>query len=232
MKNISIKAFILISFSLLLIFSMSCQSGGHDHAHSHDGEEHAHAHAASDEDHTHSHDDGHSHSHGHGGDGHTHASTGDRPAFTYLGMNGEFKMNPGDSMTQNDPRNPSRLDLTTTDKAGSLTRIAFYDHADMNKQLADCGYQFMGSRPDPHYFPDASKTSIWDVFKRTEEYAGDCAKYEYVISRSPHGDPIHMHFRYGNDVEELLAMSNDEADNQFNPWWATYCALDQENPCD
>ena len=185
---------------------------------------------------------GHEHEHGpdthtHGpderGDGHSHyTSTTKNPAFTYLAMNGEFHLNPCDSMSQNDPRNPGRLQLTTDEEAGSLTKMAFYAHDDMDQKMAECGYEFVGSRPDPHYFPDQSKTSIWDVFKKVEDYSGDCMPYNYVISRSPHGDPIHMHLRYGEDVEALLAMSNDAEDSNFNPWWATYCDIDRTTACD
>lgn len=187
--------------------------------------------------HTHGADDGEEVAHTHGpderGDGHSHyTATTENPAFTYLAMNGEFHLNPGDSLTQNDPRNPSRLQLTTDEENGSLTRMVFFAHDDMDKKLAECGYEFIGSRPDPHYFPEQSKTSIWDVFKKVEDFSGDCMQYSYVISRSPHGDPIHMHLRYGADVETLLAMSNDETDTNFNPWWATYCDINRTTACD
>ena len=177
---------------------------------------------------SHSHDNGTAHSHSHGGKTHTHGA----PSFTYLKMNGDFKMNLNDSMTQNDPRNPSRLTLSTTTKAGSLTRMTFYDHNDIEKKLAECGYEFIGSRPDPHYYPKESKTSIWDVFEKKEDYDGDCSNYKFVLSRSPHGDPIHMHLRYGNDVDSILALSNAEYDSQFNPWWATYCDIERTTSCD
>ena len=109
-------------------------------------------------------------------------------------MKGEFDLNPGDSLSQNDPRNPGRL--------------------------------------DPHYYPKESKTSIWNVFKKVKDFSGDCINYNYVISRSPHGDPIHMHFRYGEDIEALLAMSNDEKDSNFNLWSATYCDIERTTACD
>lgn len=182
--------------------------------------------------HSHDHPHDHTHDHSHGGDGHTHATPDGHPAFTYLAMNGEFKMNPNDSLTQNDPRNPSRLVLQTTNEAGSVSRMAFYAHDDMNKKLAECGYEFIGSRPDPHYYPAESKTSIWDVFKKVADYEGDCMNYQFVLSRSPHGDPIHMHLRYGNNVDSLLALSNAPEDNAFNPWWSTYCDIDRTTSCD
>jgi len=206
----------ILSFGLITMLFMSC---GHKHGpdtHTHDSDEAGHTHAP-----------------GERGDGHSHyGDHGERPPFTYLTMNGEFHLNPGDSMSQNDPRNPGRLKMTTTDEAGSITKMAFYDHTDLDKQLAECGYEFIGSRPDPHYYPKQSKTSIWDVFKKVEDISGDCMQFKYVISRSPHGDPIHMHLRYGEDVEALLAMSNDKEDNNFNPWWATYCDIDRTTACD
>lgn len=185
---------------------------------------------------THTHDSndvGHTHAPGERGDGHSHyGSAGDRPPFTYLTMNGEFHLNPGDSMSQNDPRNPGRLILETSAEKGSLTKMTFFDHTDLEKKLAECGYHFIGSRPDPHYYPEQSKTSIWDVFEKVEDFSGDCAKYKYVLSRSPHGDPIHMHLRYGNNVDSILELSNAPYDSEYNPWWATYCDIERTTACD
>lgn len=188
---------------------------------------------ASDADAPHTHADGtpaHTHDGAAAGPGHTHA---DEPRFTYLTMNGEFEMDPVLAATRDDPRNPSRLRLATSDEDGTATRMAFYAHDDPNRLVADCGYQFVGSRPDPHYFPAESKTSIWDVFEQTEAFEGACADYTAVVSRSPHGDPVHMHLRYGTDAEALLAMSDAPADSSaFNPWWAVYCAPGRTETCD
>lgn len=217
MRNSILRSLPALALAAGTFLFVSCghEHGPDTHTHDEDGEEVAHSHD------------------GERGDGHSHYDSGaDRPAFTYLAMNGEFQLNPGDSLSQDDPRNPSRLQLTTDDEAGSTTKMVFYAHDDMNQKLAECGYEFVGSRPDPHYFPEQSKTSIWDVFKKVTDISGDCMNYQYVISRSPHGDPIHMHFRYGKDVEELLAMSNDAEDNNYNPWWATYCDIDRTTACD
>ncbi len=208
-----------------IIFTLSlcallCGYGCHSHEH---GEGHSH-------DHSHG-TDGHTHAPGERGDGHSHYEKSGSP-FTYLSMNGEFHLNPGDSMSQNDPRNPGRLLLATSKEKGTSTRMTFFGHSDTEKMLAECGYEFIGSRPDPHYYPAESKTSIWDVFMKKEDYAGDCSPYMYVLSRSPHGDPIHMHLRYGDDVEKILAMSNDAEDGNFNPWWATYCDIERTTSCD
>lgn len=220
MKNLKSTIVAILILAILSFFVVYCtQSQAED----------GHSHSLADGPHTH---DESTHSHAHGGDGHTHASPDGSPAFSYLAMKGEFKMNPNDSITQNDPRNPSRLVLETSDEKGSPTRMSFYSHDDTQQKLAECGYEFIGSRPDPHYYPEQSKTSIWDVFKKVEDYEGDCSKYKYVISRSPHGDPIHMHLRYGDDVEALLLMSNAEEDDDFNPWWSTYCDIERTTSCD
>ncbi len=227
-------------FLSALALSIGCGQGpsADTHTPASTGESHTHTHESGNENHTHTPAPGtgsHSHSHAPGerGDGHSHYHDAvERPPFTYLTMNGEFHLNPGDSMSQNDPRNPGRLILTTSSDKGSLTKMTFFDHSDVEKQLAECGYHFIGSRPDPHYYPEQSKTSIWDVFEKVEDFSGDCSKYKYVLSRSPHGDPIHMHLRYGDDVERILAMSNDAEDDQFNPWWATYCDINRTTACD
>lgn len=218
-KSTIVAALILAALSFFIVYCTHSQAED-GHTHDHDGTAHTHDHGAG------------THTHGHGGDGHSHPNADGSPAFRYLAMNGEFRMNPNDSLTENDPRNPSRLVLKTSEDKGSLSRMAFYAHDDMEQKLAECGYQYIGSRPDPHYFPEQSKTSIWDVFQKVEDYDGDCAAFKYVLSRSPHGDPIHMHLRYGDDVEALLAMSNDEEDDQFNPWWSTYCDIDRTTSCD
>jgi hypothetical protein len=206
---------------LSLIIFIGLTSCGHEHGSG------THTHGPTDNEKEHKHKtDGR-------GDAHDHYQNDKKhPPFSYLAMDGEFHLNPGDSISQNDPRNPGRIKLKTSQDAGTLTKMIFYDHDDINKKLAECGYEFIGSRPDPHYYPERSKTSIWDIFKKVKDISGNCENYEYVISRSPHGDPIHMHLRYGNDVNELLAMSNDEEDGNFNPWWATYCDIERNTSCD
>ena len=139
--------------------------------------------------------------------------------FSYLTMNGEFRIDPNDRLTANDKRNPSRILLSTSTQPGTLTKMTFFDHNDEKKLIAECGFQYIGSRPDPHFFPNTSKTSIWDIFEKVEDYVGsECLKFKYVISRSPHDSPIHMHLRYGDDVEKLLNMSKTPK----NSWWAEY----------
>lgn len=142
--------------------------------------------------------------------------------FTYLTMNGEFQMDTKDLQTINDIRNPSRIILSTPTEKGTTTTMSFFNHFDSNKLEAKCEYQYISSRPDPYYFPNTSKTSIWDIFEKVESLVGNCEKYEFVISRSPHDTPLHMHLRYGYDVDKLLNMSHDAKDDKYNPWWAEY----------
>ena len=227
MKYTIINKVTFLPFCLATMLFTNC--GGHNHEHGEHSHDHGHSHGS----HSHGDEKAHSHDHDERGDGHSHYdSKAEKPPFTYLTMNGDFHLNPGDSMSENDPRNPGRLQLTTSEEKGSITKMVFYAHDDISLKLAECGYEFIGSRPDPHYYPSQTKTSIWDVFMKVEDFSGDCAKYKYVISRSPHGDPTHMHLRYGDDVEKLLAMSNDEVDENFNPWWATYCDIDRTTACD
>lgn len=197
--------------ALCLLAFAGCQTPDGDHGHA-DGTA----------DHTHDGPDA----------GHTHEG-GAAHAFSYLGMDGEFEMDPVTASTQDDPRNPSRIRLATSEEAGSKTRMAFYAHDDESRLVADCGYQYVGSFPDPHYFPAESKSSIWDAFERTDSYDGDCDSYAAVISRSPHGEPAHLHLRYGGDVQELLAMSTAPVDSaRFEPWWALYCEPGRTTTCD
>ena len=142
--------------------------------------------------------------------------------LSYLSMDGEFEMDYTDPFTANDPRNPSKIILYTSLESESLTKMTFFDHSDKTKIIAECGYQYIGSSPDPFLFPKY-KVSVWDIFEKMEDYSGEeCARFKYVISRSPHDMPPHMHLRYGNEVEKLLNMSKDEKDDEFNPWWADY----------
>lgn len=206
----------IIAISATACIGLSCQNKSvQSHNHQQEASGHGHMHHNGQE---HSHGDNH---------GHTHEKV-----FSFLRMNGEFKMDPVDESVRKDARNPSRIVLETSEKAGTLTSMTFYRHNDSTAVWAYGGYEYIGSRPDPHYYPEASKTSIWDIFELKEEYKGETEKFKYVISRSPHGEPIHMHLRYGTDVDALLEMSNmDEDSSSFNPWWSLYCDIDCTTGC-
>lgn len=55
----------------------------------------------------------------------------------------------------------------------------------------------------------------------------ECQPFHFVILRSPHGHPPHMHMRYGSadsSFAELLEISTLAEDpDSFNPWWSLYC---------
>ncbi len=211
----------MIALGVAASLAISCQNA---ETKNQPKEEHDHTHGEAG--HGHEHDTEEAHMHG-GEHGHTHEMV-----FSFLRMDGEFQMDPVKENVRNDPRNPSRIVLETTEEAGTLTRMAFYKHNDPSALWAEGGYEFIGSRPDPHYYPDESKTSIWDVFELKKGYEGDTEKFKYVISRSPHGEPIHMHLRYGKNVEELLQMSNMEEDSaNYNPWWSLYCDINRNTSC-
>jgi hypothetical protein len=105
--------------------------------------------------------------------------------------------------------------------------FSFYQDLDGTVPLAEnCRYVYKGAAGDPYYYPTRSKPSIWDLF---ELVSGDttCNNFYYVILRSPHGNPIHMHLRYGDtksSFRKLLNLSNGpENPNSLNPWWSVYC---------
>ena len=208
----------IMALAIAASLAISCQNA---QTNKQSDEEHGHTHGEAE--HTHDKDAEEQHVH----DGHTHDKV-----FSFLRMDGEFKMDPVDMSVRNDSRNPSRIVLETTEEAGTLTRMTFYKHNDPSALWAEGGYEYIGSRPDPHYYPDESKTSIWDVFELKKGYKGDTEKFKYVISRSPHGEPIHMHLRYGKNVDELLQMSNMEEDiANYNPWWSLYCDINCNTGC-
>ena len=104
--------------------------------------------------------------------------------------------------------------------------ISFYQDYDGNTFIAkNCQYIYKGAAGDPFYYPKQSKTSIWDLFELASGDAA-CNNFSYVILRSPHSNPVHMHMRYGNassSFRQLLNLSNaPENKNSINPWWSVY----------
>ncbi|HCF29665.1 MAG TPA: hypothetical protein DEV81_21230 [Cyanobacteria bacterium UBA11049] len=146
----------------------------------------------------------------------------------YLGVDGAFTIDTKE-ISATDPRNPKRIVFE------KMEFFSFYQDLEGNTALAEkCRYVYKGAAGDPFYYPKQSKTSIWDLF---ELASGDeaCKNFSYVILRSPHGDPVHMHMRYGNaesSFRQLLDMSDaPEVKDNINPWWSVYCAAG-ESGCD
>lgn len=137
----------------------------------------------------------------------------------YLGVHGTFTLDTSLPESLHDPRNPGRLVFE------EMERFSFYRDLAGNDAIAEnCEYSYSGAAPDPFYYPEF-QSSIWDLFELVSEDEA-CQGFKYVALRSPHGDPIHMHFRYGGETssfDELLAMSTDE-ETSLNPWWSNYCA--------
>jgi hypothetical protein len=98
---------------------------------------------------------------------------------------------------------------------------------DVTPLAEECHYAYKGAAGDPFYYPALSKTSIWDLFELALGEAS-CQNFYYVTVRAPHGDPVHMHLRYGDaqsGFRELLKMSDGPEDKtQLDPWWSVYCA--------
>lgn len=139
----------------------------------------------------------------------------------FLGVDGIFTLDTTVPSSLNDPRNPGRIVFN------QMERFSFYrDLAGENAIAENCQYAYRGAAPDPFYYP-RFQSSIWDLFELVSEDAA-CSGFKYVALRSPHGDPIHMHVRYGgvnSSFDELLGHSTGEADaNQLDPWWSLYCA--------
>ncbi len=139
----------------------------------------------------------------------------------YLGVDGTFTVDPAE-LAANDPRNPKRIDFTR------MVEFSFFADFQGEMPIAwRCRYAYRGALGDPYYYPERSKTSIWDLFELVDGEA-ECNRFTYVILRAPHGNPVHMHMRYGDpsaNFEKLLSMSNGpEEKTKLDPWWSVYCA--------
>jgi len=139
----------------------------------------------------------------------------------YLGVHGTFTLDQTE-LAARDPRNPKRVVFDR------MERFSFYDDLEGRVPIArDCLYAHHRPAGDPYYYPVRSKTSIWELFKLLSGEAA-CRKFTYVALRPPHGNPVHMHMRYGDDrssFESLLAMSDGPEDKtKLDPWWSVYCA--------
>ncbi|WAL58347.1 hypothetical protein [Thermocoleostomius sinensis] len=139
----------------------------------------------------------------------------------HLGVDGVFTLDTSVPSSLHDPRNPARVEFY------QMEQFSFYRDLQGEEPIAEnCQYTYRGAAPDPFYYPQF-QTSIWDLFELTSTDPA-CSGFQYVILRSPHGEPIHMHMRYGGegtDFESLLNMSTGEADTtRLDPWWSLYCA--------
>lgn len=140
----------------------------------------------------------------------------------HLGVHGTFVVDATVPDTVNDARNPGRVTFQ------EMRTFSFFKNADGTMPLATgCTYAYRGAKGDPFYYPNTSKTSIWDLFELDGGPAG-CSAFKNVALRAPHGNPIHMHMRYGGadtSFDALLAMSQEPTDKpRYNPWWSVYCA--------
>lgn len=139
----------------------------------------------------------------------------------YLGLNGIFTVDTKD-ISASDPRNPPRV---VFDK---MEYFSFYaDSAGKVPLAQQCRYIYRGAMGDRYYYPKIAKTSIWDMFELASGEQA-CNEFFYVIVRPPHGDPIHMHMRHGDQdssFKKLLKMSNGPEDKtKLDPWWSVYCS--------
>ncbi|MBW4550203.1 MAG: hypothetical protein KME35_03700 [Aphanocapsa sp. GSE-SYN-MK-11-07L] len=121
----------------------------------------------------------------------------------YLGYNGSFHLNAESESSTKDTRNPKRIDIQKMEEA------TFYKDAAGQTAIArDCHYAYLGAVPDTKYYPEY-KTSVWDLFELEKDEEGNqdpaCKQFKYLSFTAPHGDPIHMHFRYGGEKASVQA---------------------------
>jgi hypothetical protein len=139
----------------------------------------------------------------------------------YLGLDGVFTVDTKE-LSASDPRNPPRVVFE------KMEYFSYYaDSAGKMPIAQQCRYIYRGAVGDNYYYPDIAKTSIWDMFELASGEAA-CNEFYYVLVRPPHGNPIHMHLRHGDQYssfKKLLKMSNGPEDKtKLDPWWSVYCA--------
>ncbi len=140
----------------------------------------------------------------------------------YLGYNGMFMLNADQEGSMKDPRNPKRIGIA------KMEQITFYKGLTGKDTIArNCEYVYMGAAGDPKYYIEFKAS--WDMFELVQDEKQDpgCQKFQYLVLTAPHGNPIHMHLRYGDaksSFDALLKLSHEtENAAKFNPWFATYC---------
>lgn len=154
----------------------------------------------------------------------------------YLTNHGAFLLDDHELDSFNDQRNP-KLIISDTDEETNSQSIFYLifslspNDTDYGLNAENCKYQYVGSKPDPYYFPQ-SKRSIWDLFKLEPSQLDECLQYKLLATRSPHGEypEIHMHFRYGNtNFNDILSKKYSDPDSQYS-WWSTYEATAKFTP--
>ena len=141
----------------------------------------------------------------------------------YLGYNGVFYLNTESNSSMKDPRNPKRIVIEKMDN------FSFYKDTEGKTPIArNCNYAYVGAVPDSKYYPEYKK-AVWDLFELEKDESKDpaCNQFKYLSIQAPQGEPVHSHFRYGDEkssFQTLVNMSNDAEDKtKLNPWWPTYC---------
>jgi len=149
------------------------------------------------------------------------------PTFPYDVANGERVMDPTSTTTTSDPRNPSRVMLSTPSTPKSESRFVFYKHGARDEVWADCNFQVRYTMPDPSIFP-ANKTALWDAYEMTGANAGACATFARVVMFWPKGGAA-LHLRYGDIGFESLLL--ESLAGSQSAWWARYCPPDATEGC-
>lgn len=135
----------------------------------------------------------------------------------YLGLNGTFYLNQDDKKNYSDPRSPKLV------AASKMEKFSYYKDAAGKSAIArNCSYAYLGAAKDPKYYAEY-KSAVWDLFELEESEKQDvnCKKFKYVAIAPPHGNPAHMHLRYGDEKSSLQAVLN--ISNEQEAWTPTYC---------
>lgn len=161
---------------------------------------------------------------------HDHAHGEEMAALPYLANHGTFLLDDHDEISFDDARNPLLIIADTDESPNSEAIFYFFfsldpSHPDYERNAEDCRYQYVGSRPDPFYYP-RSKGSVWDLFELTHVQSEECEQYTYLAVRSPHGayPDIHMHFRYGDkhtNFSEIVSKKFSDPESPY-AWWSSY----------
>ena len=141
----------------------------------------------------------------------------------YLGYDGVFYLNTESNSSMKDLRNPKQIVIK------KMEEFSFYKDTKGKTPIArNCHYAYLGAVGDSKFYPEY-KTAVWDLFglKKDESKDFACNQFKYLTFQAPEGEPIHSHFRYGDQkssFKTMINMSNNAEDKaKFNPWWTTYC---------
>lgn len=154
--------------------------------------------------------------------------------FRYLIANGTFTLAP-DAPGWDDPRNPRRVVLATSDAPGSASEFSFYADVDGAEPLAEgCTYQYNRTQPDQALFPIDSD-AIWIMFELLEGAPAACEAYDIVAftaidDASAEAGEARLSMRYGSEGYDALVSERFSLSDAPEVWWNHYTRVDDALP--